>query len=69
MKYLNHKQYYRKLLFERFKAYFMTITFLGIVIISPIWLIIIVLTSSDTTDKLNECLKINSLNYCNRNIK
>lgn len=69
MEYLNHKEYYKLLLKERIKAILTMIVIMGIVIISPIWIITIVLTSSDTTDKLNECLKTNSLNYCNRNIK
>ena len=66
---MNHKQYYRKLLFERIKAQFMATTFLAIVVISPIWLIYIVVSSEGDVDKLNECYKTYSVEYCQNNVK
>ena len=66
---MDHKKYYRKLLLERFKAYFMTISFLAIVVVSPIWLLYITITEVGMTDRINECLKTNSFDYCNRSVK
>ena len=66
---MNYKQYYRKLLLERIKAQFMATTFLAIVILAPIWLIYITVTGIDIPDKLNECLKTHSVDYCNNNVK
>ena len=69
MKYLTYKQYYRVLLKERIKALITMIFFMGIVILSPLWLCYIVISEEDIPDKLNACLKTHDLDYCNNNVK
>lgn len=40
-----------------------------IVIISTTWLYWVILSDSNTIDKLNTCLKKHDLNYCNMHVK
>lgn len=66
---MNYKKYYRKLLLERIKAQFMVVSFLAIVILTPLWLMYITITEVGVVDRINECLKTHSKDYCNNNVK
>ena len=72
MKYLNSKQYYRKLVKERIQNYIdgtIEIILLLTIIIASFQLIYMALTSERTIDRLNECYKYHSYSYCQKNIK
>lgn len=72
MKYLNSKQYYKKLLKERITNYIdgtIEIILLLTIIIASFQLIYMALTSERTIDRLNECYKYHSYSYCQKNIK
>lgn len=68
MKYLTPKQHLRRLRFERFTTW---LKYVGISLMSAvaIGVIYICLTSGNDTQKMNECLQKNSLDYCNNYIK
>ena len=68
MKYLTPKQHLRRLRFERFTTW---LKYVGLSCISAITLgiIYICLTSGNDTQKLNECLQVHNLNYCNEVVK
>ena len=68
MKYLTPKQILRRLRFERFTIWLKYVGLsasLGL----AIFIIYICLTSGNDTQKLNECLQDNNLNYCNEVVK
>lgn len=72
MKYLDSKQYYRKLIKERITNYIdgtIEIILLLTIIIASFQLVYMALTSERTIDRLNECYKYHSYSYCQKNIK
>ena len=68
MKYETPKQHLKKLQIERL-LYKLKFSSLIICFALAIWILYACLSSTNDTKKMNECLKKNSLNYCNKNIK
>ena len=68
MKYLTSKQHLQRLRFERFKTWLKYI-FISVMGALAIGIVYICLTSENDTKKMNNCLKNNNLDYCNKEVK
>ena len=70
--YIKSRRYYRKLLKERISNYIqgtLEIILALVIIVAHFQLIYLALTSDGHVDRLNECYKAHSYNYCQNNIK